>query len=316
MDFFEQHILSFYKKQGRSLPWRKKNISAYEVWVSEVMLQQTQVSRVIDYFNRFLERFPTVYELAETEWEEFLPYYAGLGYYRRGQNMLKTAKVIVEDFGGEFPRDKKALISLPGVGSYTAAAILSFAYGEDHLAFDTNLQRVFGRFIHGDRKAEIDVEAIESQLHSDKKQLNAAVMDFANLVCTNRKPKCLACPLTEKCRYYLEDGKNEASASKKKDSFPTKEAQVFLWLHKEHKEYYSENPDHFEVFKLPLPTNNREAIKEYFREKYDLELAVRPPHKKTYVEGVPTLFVNAQILLGDHNFGVFKKAELSDILAV
>lgn len=310
MIFFQEHISEFYKSKGRkNLPWRKKNITAYEVWVSEIMLQQTQVSRVIDYFNNCITRFPTVFELANATWEEFLPYYAGLGYYRRGQNMLKTAKMVVEDYGGEFPRTKQELCSLPGIGDYTASAILSFAYNDNHLAFDTNLQRVFGRYLYGDKKAALDTEKINTSFQRDTQKFNGAIMDFANLICTS-KPKCLECPLTEKCRYYLEDGKNEVKNVKQKENFPTREAQVFLWLHKEHQEYYSPNPDEFEVFVLPPSVNNREKIKNYFRLHYGLELAVRPPHKKTFVDNKPTLFINAQILLGDHEFGVFGKEEI------
>ena len=310
MTFFEEQLLAFYKQQGRkNLPWRKEHISAYEVWVSEIMLQQTQVSRVIDYYTRFLKKYPTIAHLAKSNWNEFLPYYAGLGYYRRGQNMLKCAKIIMEDFGGEFPRDKKALISLPGVGDYTASAILSFAYDDDHLAFDTNLQKVFGRFLHGDKRAKVDVLQVEKELSSNKKFLNGAIMDFANIVCLN-KPKCDICSMRKECKYFKEEGKNEVVVKKKSSTFPTKEAQVFLWLHKEHKEYYSANPDRFEVFTLSKEHNTRENIKEYFREKYDLELAVRPPHKKEIIKGKPTLFINAQILQGTHEFGVFGKSEI------
>lgn len=313
MHFFEQHILEFYKTWGRSLPWRKPNITPYEVWVSEIMLQQTQVSRVIPYFERFIERFPAIEDLAKTPWDDFLPYYAGLGYYRRGENMLKCAQTIVRDFGGQFPKNKKGLISLPGIGDYTASAILSFAYGEDHLAFDTNLQKVFGRYLHGNKKASIDVLKLEKKLQSNKQKLNGAIMDFANTICLN-KPKCLQCPLTEKCTYSLEGGKNEIQKKKTKSDFPTKDAQVFLWLHKNHKEYYSPNPDRFEVFKLSAPINTRENIKEYFLKTYKLELAVRPPHKKTYIDQKPTLFINAQILLGEHEFGIFTKNDTVEFL--
>src|SRR3990167_9371691 len=160
--FFEKMLLDFYQKAGREhLPWRTLRkasprgagkagkITAYEVWVAEVMLQQTQVSRVISYYKRFLKRFPTVQKLARVSWEKFLPCYQGLGYYTRGRNMLKTAKEIVNKYHGKFPRDKKLLEDLPGIGPYTAAAIMSFAYGDNHLAWDTNLKRVIGRFFFG-----------------------------------------------------------------------------------------------------------------------------------------------------------------------
>ncbi len=311
LSFLEKSIAEFYKIFGRhNLPWRKVHISPYEVWVSEIMLQQTQVSRVEKYYKNFLERFPDIDALAKSSWEEFLPYYAGLGYYRRGQNMLKTAKKIVELYNGKFPSDKKELMKLSGIGSYTADAILCFAYEKNVLAFDTNLKKIFGRYLCGDKNAKFGKEVVVNGLKCKKKWLNGALMDFSNIICL-RKPKCLICPLKEKCKYYKEAGKKEWSQKMPKKSFPTKEAQVFLWLHRDHREYYSPNPDHFEIFHLNKDHNTRDAMKKYFFEKYGLKLSVRPPHKKTYIDNIPTLFVNAQILLGEHEFGVFKKEEIT-----
>lgn len=309
--FFEKTILEYFQKSGRkNLLWRKKRVTPYEVWVSEVMLQQTQVSRVTAYYKKFIKRFPTINDLSKVSWKDFLPYYAGLGYYRRGRNMLRTAQVIVEDYGGNFPRDKKQLMSLPGVGDYTASAILSFAYNDPHFAIDTNFKKVFGRFFCGSRKADVDFHYFEKMVHTDYKKFNAGVMDFANDVCA-KKPKCVVCPISKQCTYYKERGKQEIVPIAFKQKFPAKEAQVFLWLHNNHKEYYSENPDTFKVFVLPSPINTREKIKEYFRKKYHLELAVRPPYKKVFIDGKPTLFVNAQILLGKNEFGIFSKENAS-----
>lgn len=313
MKFFEKKLLNFYKRFGRSnLPWRKNGITPYEVWVSEIMLQQTQVARVIDYYTRFLKKFPTIRSLAKSSWEEFLPYYTGLGYYRRGHNMLKTAKIIVEKYKGVFPQDKKSLMALPGIGEYTTSAILSFAFNKNYLAYDTNARRVFGRFLYGDKNAQCDRQNIGRALSSDKKNLNAAIMDFANAVC-RKTPRCEVCPLSEQCRYFRENGKKEMRILVKKSIFPTKNAQVFLWLHKDHQEYYSPNPDVFEVFVLLPATNTREGIKKYFKKNYGIDLSVRPPHKKVFIRGVPTIFVNAQILLGQHEFGIFSKKEASSI---
>lgn len=309
--FLEKNILHYFQNSGRkNLPWRKNKVTPYEVWVSEVMLQQTQVRRVTDYYKKFMKRFPTIYDLSKVSWKDFLPYYAGLGYYRRGRNMLKTAQVIVEDYGGHFPRDKRQLMSLPGVGDYTASAILSFAHNDPHFAVDTNFKKVFGRFFYGSRKADVDFYYYEKMVHTDYKKFNAGVMDFANDVCA-KKPKCSVCPISKQCTYSKEGGKQEITPIAFKQKFPAKEAQVFLWLHKDHKEYYSENPDAFQVFVLLAPFNTRENIKDYFRKKYHLELAVRPPYKKVFIDGKPTLFVNAQILLGKNEFGIFSKENAS-----
>ncbi len=287
------------------------------------MLQQTQVSRVIGYYERFLKRFPNIFELAKTNWEEFLPYYSGLGYYKRGRNMLKTAQVVVQDFGGEFPGDFDALVSLPGVGEYTANAILAFGFRKNVLAWDTNMRRVFGRFFYGSKKNVIqnsrfsfESEPEGSSLRVEDKiqdcdlgELSAATMDFANLVCLN-KPLCSTCTLRKKCTYFATGGTLEASPRSTRSAFPTREARVHLWLHKDHKEYYSPNPDTLECFTLPAGVNTRDQIKKYFLKKYSLTLSVRPPHKKTFVRKKPVLFVNAQILLGEHEFGVFEKTAI------
>lgn len=220
----------------------------------------------------------------------------------------------MNDYNGIFPNNEKALTSLPGIGKYTAAAILSFAYEKHTLAFDTNLQRVFGRFLHGNKNAQIDISNLETTLQSKPKTLNAAIMDFANIICT-QKPLCDQCPLSSQCVYKQEKGENEITITKKKTSFPTKDSQVFLTLHKDHKEYYSENPDSYKVFQLPKETNTRSAIKEHFQKNYNLTLSVRPPNKKKFINNIPTLFINAQILLGNHEFGIFTKEEIDNSLS-
>lgn len=310
--FFEAIIADFFSKSGRSeLPWRKPKIGGYEVWVSEIMLQQTQVSRVIGYYQRFLKKFPTVEKLAKSSWEEFLPYYEGLGYYARGRNMLKTAQKVQIEHGGVFPKTKEALLALPGVGDYTASAILSFAYGKNHLAWDTNLKRVIGRFFYGSKKAEIEIEKIEALLQLPRKKLNAALMDFGSSICT-AKPKCHNCPLQTKCVYFKNKGVQEYIAPKEKNNFPTQNAQVVLFLHQNHQKYFSPQTKIFQPFVLDKAIQSRPLIKAHFLEKYGLRLSVRPPHKKGFLQGKPTLFVNAQILAGKHEFFVFPKSALTE----
>lgn len=311
--FFEEKILDFYQKVGRdALPWRKDDITAYEVWVSEIMLQQTQVSRVIEYYTKFLQRFPTVQDLAKVSWEEFLPYYAGLGYYRRGRNMLLTAQKVVSEYGGEFPRDKKLLLSLLGVGDYTASAILSFAYGENYLAWDTNLKRVIGRFFMGSKNASCE----DIVFKTPAKILNAAFMDFGSAICLGR-PKCDICPLQEKCVYFQEKGVKEMQiqgsrynlepAQTDQITIKWKDARAWVWLHKDHTLYYSAHKSRFAVFSLASQYASRSHMKAYFKEQYGLDLAIRPPHKKVMIQGIPTLFINAQILLGEPQFATFSK---------
>ena len=273
MKFLKHTLLVWYKNNGRkNLPWRKERMNAYEVWVSEMMLQQTQVERVMPYYTKFLKKFPDIFSLSQSSWENFVPYYQGLGYYRRGRNMLTTAKILVEQYGGMFPHDKDLLVELHGIGEYTASAILSFAYSDSVLAFDTNHQKVFGRYLYGTRYAKVDQKTITVQLAKIAPELNAAIMDFSGTVCKT-KPLCPSCPLETKCAYSKTQGKKEFLPATKRLTFPMRFASVHLWLHKEHKEYYSKNPDTFEVFQLSQKYNTREKIKQYFRKHYGLEIA-------------------------------------------
>lgn len=317
--YFETHLADFFHRAGRTeLPWRKKRITAYEVWVSEIMLQQTQVVRVIGYYRNFLKRFPTVQYLAEATWEEFLPYYQGLGYYARGRNMMKAAQVVVTEYGGAFPRDKKLLESLPGVGPYTASAIMSFAYGENHLAWDTNLKRVIGRFFFGSKNLVTDEEYWENKFVMEKREMNGALMDFGSALCVAR-PKCEACMLRVKCRYYQENGKSEQKADQAKlklndqgSRINWQEARVIVTLHERHQKYFSSKQKEYQPFLLPQGYTSRVDIKAYFEKHFGLQLSVRPPHEKEVLAGVPTLAVNAQILLGQSKFSVFSKKEAAE----
>lgn len=241
-----QEILKWYAKNKRILPWRKSDISAYEVWVSEIMLQQTQVSRVILYYERFLKKFPTVQKLSRTTWEEFLPYYEGLGYYARGRNMLETAKIVARDFDGEFPKDKNVLMKLPGIGEYTASAILSFAYHESEIAFDTNFQKIFG--------TKEKAQAAFKRCGVESAVFNSAVMDYASAATKSIKSK-------------VHKVRKVATA-------------VIIVLHENHKKYFSENKKKYEPFVMTKDVVSREHIKKYFLEKYDLRVSVRPPNKE------------------------------------
>lgn len=346
--FFESNLLDFFEKAGREhLPWRREGISAYEVWVSEIMLQQTQVSRVISYYEKFLKRFPTVYDLSRASWEEFLPYYAGLGYYARGRNMLRTAKMVVDEYGGEFPRGIDVLQKLPGIGSYTAAAIASFAYGEDEIAWDTNLRRVVGRFFCGTKNFQFPIfksqiskkkkgEKRKEELKTDPpaggcelgskrifslpaKTLNAALMDFGSAMCLG-KPKCAACPLRGRCCYFREKGKQELGirnkeSDKRRSQFNWKSARVEVVLHENHRRYFSSIKDSYRPFILDAAHNTRAGIKNWFREQYNLEVSVRPPHARRLICGVPTLLVNAQILSGVSVFREYSKEQHQTYIA-
>jgi A/G-specific adenine glycosylase len=313
VEFFEEKLTDYFAKAGRDfLPWRKNDITPYEVWVSEIMLQQTQVSRVAGYYTRFLKKFPTVQKLAKATWEEFLPYYEGLGYYARGRNMLLASQKIVALYGGIFPRNVEELQTIPGIGPYTASAIMSFAYDDSHLAWDTNLKRVTGRFFYGSKRALIDEKWFEKTFVTKRRELNASLMDFGSSICIAR-PKCNTCPLSSRCVYFREQGAGEVQKKNVKKLFSDSQAeQVIVVLHERHQKYFSSEERLYQPFILPSGYVTRSAIKEWFLKKHKLVLAVRPPHERIIYREQKSLIVNAQILEGDCRFSVFPKEVLKE----
>ena len=195
-------LLSWFDATGRRLPWRE-TADGYAILVSEVMLQQTQVDRVIPVYHAFLRRFPTFESLAGAPAGEVIRAWAGMGYNRRALNLQRAAQAVVERHGGALPTDPKALRSLPGVGEYTANALACFAQGRQVAVVDTNVRRVLGRVFHWpssptDREV---AETAERVLPEGKAWAwNQALMDLGATVCTSRRPTCLLCPVRSACR--------------------------------------------------------------------------------------------------------------------
>jgi A/G-specific adenine glycosylase len=205
---FQRRLLRWFEENGRDLPWRRTR-DPYKILVSEVMLQQTQVDRVQGYYKRFLKEYPTVQDLAAAPSTRVRDSWEGLGYYARARNLHAAAQRIVENHGGHFPRRLEEVKALPGVGRYTAGAVVSFAYGERAPILDTNVRRVLSRvFIRRrpSRPAALDrrlwalAEAIVPPEHTW--EFNQAIMDLGATVCTARNPKCPRCPLRQICAYY------------------------------------------------------------------------------------------------------------------
>jgi A/G-specific adenine glycosylase len=201
----QQSILRWYRKHGRSLPWRD-NPDPYQVWLSEIMLQQTQVATVLGYFTRFLERFPTIAALAQAPEADVLHAWQGLGYYGRARRLHAAARAIVEGNQGQFPRDLAEIQKLPGLGRYTSQAIASFAFGQPVGVLEANTIRLWTRV------CAADGDPAKSPLHGELWQLadqitpksnaadfNQAVMDLGSMICTPRAPQCGQCPLADVC---------------------------------------------------------------------------------------------------------------------
>ena len=206
-----EKLSKWYEKNGRDLPWRVKGGAhgdPYQVWISEIMLQQTTVKTVIPYFDRFLKRFPTVRKLAAAPVDEVLLYWQGLGYYTRARKLHECAKVLVEEYGGKFPPDREKLLKLPGIGAYTSAAIASFGFNLPEAVVDGNVIRVLTRLKGWGEPVtaimkEIDAFADELTKASVCPADHAsAMMDLGSGVCTPRAPLCAFCPLNGDCAAY------------------------------------------------------------------------------------------------------------------
>ena len=203
---FVRKLLIWYKKAARTLPWRHTR-NPYAILVSEFMLQQTQVSRVLDYFPRFMARFPTIDALARSRPKAVMEQWDGLGYYARARNLHKLARQVTRLHDGTLPNSPEELQTLPGVGRYTAGAVACFAYEKAVPAVDTNvrrvLNRVFGNAKFGMRNAELwGLAATLVPKNGNRAwKFNQAMMELGALVCTARAPKCQDCPVKDHCRY-------------------------------------------------------------------------------------------------------------------
>jgi len=197
-------LLGWFKENARQLPWRRTR-DPYAILVSEVMLQQTQVDRVLPYYTRFLERFPTVEDLAAAPTADVIRIWSGLGYNRRAVNLQRAARTVVDELGGSFPVDPADLKKLPGIGAYTAGAIAAFAHERDVAFLDTNMRRVISRVIFGNESArESDATAAADALlpRGQGWTWNQALIEFGALQCTARRPACIVCPLRDECAAY------------------------------------------------------------------------------------------------------------------
>ena len=203
---FRARLLAWFHQFRRDLPWRRTR-DPYRIWLSEIMLQQTRVAAVIPYFERFVDRFSDVHALAEAPQEEVLRLWSGLGYYSRARNLRKAAQEIVAKPDGEFPRTLEAALALPGIGAYTAAAILSIAFGEKLAVLDGNVARVLARVdaVRGDlrearRWKKLQGAADRLLAPAMPGDWNQAMMELGATLCTPRAPRCLLCPVAEFCR--------------------------------------------------------------------------------------------------------------------
>ncbi len=205
MDFFNLSVHHWYSVNKRDLPWRNTS-NPYNIWLSEIILQQTRIDQGISYYFRFLDEFPTIQRLAAAHEDQVLKLWQGLGYYSRARNLHFTAKELVRNYNGQFPSDYSSIRSLKGIGEYTAAAIASISFGLEHAAVDGNVYRVLSRFFGINHpidssagKKVFFVLASELIRGTDPGMHNQALMEFGALQCVPRNPDCSQCPLAERC---------------------------------------------------------------------------------------------------------------------
>ena len=228
-DKFSQHVLNWFEEHGRKhLPWQQ-NKTPYRVWVSEIMLQQTQVATVIPYYEKFMGRFPTLHDLAQAPEDDVLAHWSGLGYYARARNLHKCAKLSVENHGGDLPHDIDELIAMPGIGRSTAGAILSLSLEQSHPILDGNVKRVLARFnaIEGwpgkndvlNRLWDVSEKVTPTKNTSS---FNQAMMDLGATLCTRSRPACERCPLAVNCQGLASGEPTQYPGKKPKKVTPVK----------------------------------------------------------------------------------------------
>jgi len=223
---FRKALIGWYRENQRDLPWRKVS-DPYPIWVSEVMLQQTQVATVLPYYHRFLERFPDLPKLARADLQEVLKAWEGLGYYARARNLHQAAAVVIEQHQGHIPRSRQEFQKLPGVGDYIAAAVLSIAFNQPHSVVDGNVKRVLARLfvmqapVNQSPAKKIFQQAAADLLDTrDPGTFNQALMELGALICKPRNPLCPTCPVRTWCLAYQNDRILEFPRKVKKQATP------------------------------------------------------------------------------------------------
>ena len=235
---FAEKLIDWHTQHGRhDLPWQGTR-DPYPIWVSEIMLQQTQVATVIPYFRRFMARFPDIAALAHASEDEVLAHWAGLGYYARGRNLQRAARLIIEQHAGIFPQDMDDICALPGIGRSTAAAIAAFAYGTRGAILDGNVKRVLARVFAiegwpGNKHVETQLWQLASSLlpeHSIE-VYTQAMMDLGATVCTRTCPRCGVCPINASCIAFKKGLTDQLPAPRPRKTLPEKQAQFLVIRH-------------------------------------------------------------------------------------
>lgn len=311
-------LAKWYGKYKRELPWRGTS-DPYIIWISEIILQQTRVDQGYAYFNRFMEKYPTVNLLANAEENEVLKLWQGLGYYSRARNLHATAKMIMNDYNGVFPYDYKDVLKLKGVGEYTAAAIVSFAYNEPYAVVDGNVYRVLSRIfaveepIDSGRGKKVFAQLAFSQLDDSNPGLhNQAIMEFGALQCVPVSPDCIVCPASSMCLAFAQNSMSSYPVKGGKQKIRNRYFNYFdihsgdyMFLHKRTTKDIWQN-----LFELPLiETDEDLSLEELSLNKNFAELLENAEDVQ-----IKSVFQIKHILSHQNIYARFYKVEAKNIL--
>ncbi|MEE9216871.1 MAG: A/G-specific adenine glycosylase [Anaerolineales bacterium] len=284
------NLLAWYAEHGRDLPWRRTR-DPYSIWVSEIMLQQTQVETVLPYYARFMTRYPTTEALAEAPLEEVLKVWEGLGYYARARNLHRASRIVVDHFDGDLPASEQELAALPGIGRYTADALGAIVFHRDTLALEGNLRRVLTRLfdLHMDpRRPEGERELRQRGMTilpaGRASEFNQALMDLGALVCTPRSPACDACPLAADCLAFQNGTQEELPNRQPRGPLPLRQA-VAAVIQEGEKLLIFRRPESgllgglwgFPSGYIETGESNQPALRRVVKEQLGLEIEVELP---------------------------------------
>lgn len=277
---FKDNLIYWYDENKRRLPWRETN-DPYKIWVSEIMLQQTKVDTVIDYYNKFMKNYPTVQDLAKAEEQEVLKVWEGLGYYSRARNLHTAAKEVVQKYGSIIPNDPNLLGELKGIGPYTKGAISSIAFGLPEPAVDGNVMRVLSRTLLlqdniSEAKTRKHIENIVREIISvrNPSSFNQGLMELGALICTPRSPACMLCPVQAVCRAFAEGMQHQLPIKLKKKKQRVEPYDVLLLKNHAGEIAIEQRPNEgllANMWQFPMVKriqNNVEVIKESINQTY------------------------------------------------
>lgn len=284
-DKFSKPLLEWFKQHGRhDLPWQHPR-DAYRVWLSEIMLQQTQVQTVIPYFERFIAEFKTIKALAKASEDEVLHLWTGLGYYARARNLHKAAQVIMAEHNGVFPQHYEHILALPGIGPSTAAAILAQAFDQPHAILDGNVKRVLSRYYAisgwpGEKKIENQLWQLSRQLtpNHSAADYTQAIMDLGASLCSRRKPQCENCPVQTHCVAFKQGNMQDYPTSKKRRQLPVKQTTMLLLQNKQGEVLLQQRPAQgiwgslWSLPEIPPEQNNPDDIARISQQQYGCTL--------------------------------------------